>query len=96
VCFCDASGLAVLIGTSRWARLLSGFLRLAGVSPEVSRVLRSTGLDRHLLVFPTVGLAAGPSSTPSTGAGGATQTARRNAVTAVLRVLGPDIRSVTG
>jgi anti-anti-sigma factor len=75
VSFCDANGLAVLLGTSRRARLLGGLLRLAAVPPEVSRVLRSTGLDRHLPVFPTVGLAAGGSSTPS-GTRRATQTAR--------------------
>jgi anti-anti-sigma factor len=34
VSHCDASGLAVLIGTGRRARLLGGFLRLAAVSPR--------------------------------------------------------------
>jgi anti-anti-sigma factor len=77
VSFCDASGLAVLIGTGRRAGLLGGFLRLAAVPPEVSRVLRSTGLDRHLHVFPTVVLAASASNTPSSRTGWATQAARR-------------------
>jgi anti-anti-sigma factor len=54
VTFCDASGLAVLIGTGRRARRLGGFLRLAAVSPQVDRVLDLTGLHRHLPVFPTV------------------------------------------
>ncbi len=54
VTFCDASGLAVLIGTGRRARRLGGFLRLAAVSPQVDRVLYLTGLHRHLPVFPTV------------------------------------------
>ncbi len=54
VTFCDASGLAVLIGTSHRARRLGGFLRLAAVSPPVDRVLDLTGLHRHLAVFPTV------------------------------------------
>ena len=58
VTFCDASGLAVLVGTGRRARLLGGFLRLAAVPPEVSRILRSTGLDRHLIAFPTASAAA--------------------------------------
>ena len=35
---CDASSLAVLIGTSRHARLLGGFLRLAAVSPQARAV----------------------------------------------------------
>ena len=54
VSHCDASGLAVLIGTSRRARLLGGFLRLAAVSPQVDQGLHITGLRRHLGVFPTV------------------------------------------
>jgi anti-anti-sigma factor len=52
VSMCDASGLAVLVGVSRRARRLGGFLRLAAVSPQAGRVLHSTGLDRHLPVSP--------------------------------------------
>ncbi|MDX6332892.1 MAG: hypothetical protein QOG05_232 [Streptosporangiaceae bacterium] len=63
VSFADASGLAVLVGTGRRARLLGGFLRLAAVSPQVNRVLRLTGLHRHLPVFPTVRAAT---TTPGT------------------------------
>ena len=51
---CDASGLAVLLSAGRRATLLGGFLRLAAVSPQVARVLNITGLDRHLVIFPTV------------------------------------------
>jgi anti-sigma B factor antagonist len=54
VTFCDASGLAVLIGVSRRARLLSGVLRLAAPSPPVVTVLRLTGLDRQFEIFATV------------------------------------------
>ena len=54
VSHCDASGLAVLIGTGRRARLLGGFLRLAAVSPQVDQGLHVTGLRQHLGVFPTV------------------------------------------
>ncbi len=50
----DASGLAVLVGSSRHARLLGGSLRLAAPSPEVSRVLSATGMNHHLDIFPTV------------------------------------------
>jgi anti-anti-sigma factor len=61
VSFCDASGLAVLVGTGHLARRLGGFQRLAAVSPEVARVLNLTGLHRHLPVFATVqAAAAGP------------------------------------
>jgi anti-anti-sigma factor len=62
--FCDASGLAVLVGTGRRASLLGGFLRLAAVSPQVDRVLRITGLHRHLGMFPTVHAALGKSHKP--------------------------------
>ena len=54
VTYCDASGLAVLVGTERRARLLGGSLHLAAVPPHVDEVLRITGLDRHLDIFPTV------------------------------------------
>jgi anti-anti-sigma factor len=54
VSHCDASGLAVLIGTGRRARLLGGFLRLAAVSPPVDHELNITGLRPHLGVFATV------------------------------------------
>jgi len=61
VSFCDASGLAVLVGTGRRARLLGGFLRLSAVSPQVAEALRITGLQRNLEVFPTAQAAvAGP------------------------------------
>lgn len=76
VTFCDASGLAVLVGTGRRARLLGGFLRLAAVPPEVSQMLRSTGLDRHLLAFPTVSAAATAPDAPSGRTGGPVQTPR--------------------
>jgi anti-anti-sigma factor len=50
----DASGLAVLVGSGRRARLLGGSLRLAAPSPGVARVLSATGLNQHLDIFPTV------------------------------------------
>ena len=76
VTFCDASGLAVLVGTGRRARLLGGFLRLAAVPPEVSRILRSTGLDRHLIAFPTASAAASAPDAPAGRPGGAVQSPR--------------------
>ena len=57
VTFCDASGLAVLVGTNRRARLLRGVLRLAAPAPAVIETLRITGLDLKLDVFPTVSAA---------------------------------------
>jgi anti-anti-sigma factor len=58
VTYCDASGLAVLVGTGRRARLLGGSLRLAAISPQVEEVLQTTGLLRSLDVFATVRAAA--------------------------------------
>ncbi|MGE5292532.1 MAG: STAS domain-containing protein [Micromonosporaceae bacterium] len=54
VSFCDASGLAVLVGTARRARLLGGLLRLAAPAPAVTAVLRSSGLLSQFDIFPTV------------------------------------------
>jgi len=50
----DASGLAVLVGTQRRARLLGGSLRLAAVKPAVFMAVRAAGLDRVLEIYPTV------------------------------------------
>ena len=49
----DASGLAVLVGTGHRAELLGGFLRLAAPRPPVAELLRTTGLDQKLEIFPT-------------------------------------------
>jgi anti-anti-sigma factor len=49
---CDASGLAVLVGTQRRARLLGIMMRLAAPSLPVTRVLRSTGLYRNFTISP--------------------------------------------
>jgi anti-anti-sigma factor len=57
---CDASGLAVLIGTQRRARLLGIRMRLAAPSLPVARVLRSTGLDRSFTVCPDLRGALAP------------------------------------
>jgi anti-anti-sigma factor len=50
----DASGLAVLMGGGRRARLLGGSLRLAAPSPEVASVLSATGMNQHFDIYPTV------------------------------------------
>jgi anti-anti-sigma factor len=49
---CDISGLAVLIGTERRARLLGSTVRLAAPSLPVADLLRSTGLDRSFTIYP--------------------------------------------
>jgi anti-anti-sigma factor len=55
--FCDASGLAVLVGMSRRAKLHGGVLRLAAPAPPTTEALHTTGLDLHLDIFPTVSAA---------------------------------------
>ena len=67
VIWCDANGLAVLVGAGRRASLLGGFLRLAAVPPQVDRVLHSTGLHRHLSAFPTVQAALASPQVPLHG-----------------------------
>jgi anti-anti-sigma factor len=57
VSFCDASGLAVLVSTSRRATLLDGLLRLVAPSPAVAVALHVSGLLRQFDIFPTVAAA---------------------------------------
>ena len=52
--FCDASGLAVLVGVSRRAALLGGALRLAAPAPVLTELLRLTGLHLRFEIFATV------------------------------------------
>ncbi len=57
VTYCDASGLAVLVGTARRAQLIGGSVRLAAVTAQVDEVLHLTGLYRQLEVCTTVQVA---------------------------------------
>ncbi|MEU5876265.1 STAS domain-containing protein [Spirillospora sp. NPDC047279] len=51
---CDATGLAVLIGTQRRATGAGVTLILAAPTPQITKLLRITRLDRVLTVHPTV------------------------------------------
>jgi anti-anti-sigma factor len=64
VTFCDASGLAVLVGVARRAGLLGGVLRLAAPAPLISTVLRLTGLDSRFEIFAAVPEAIGVPAHP--------------------------------
>jgi len=64
VTFCDASGLAVLVGLSRRAALLGGVLRLAAPAPLMATVLRLTGLYSRFEIFATVSEAIGAPAHP--------------------------------
>jgi anti-anti-sigma factor len=57
---CDPSGLAVLIGTQRRARLLGSVMRLAAPSPPAAKLLRLTGLDRSFTIYPDLSGALAP------------------------------------
>jgi anti-sigma B factor antagonist len=46
VTFCDAAGLAVLVGAYRRAQSLGITVTIAGARPRVTKVLHATGLDR--------------------------------------------------
>jgi anti-anti-sigma factor len=49
---CDSAGLAVLVGAERRARTLGIVMRLAAPSGPVAKLLRLTGLDRALTIYP--------------------------------------------
>jgi anti-anti-sigma factor len=57
VSFCDASGLALLVGARRRARLHGLTLTLAAPRPHVTKLLRITGLDNAFAVHPTLAAA---------------------------------------
>jgi anti-sigma B factor antagonist len=56
--FVDSSGLGVLVGGLKRARLHGGDLRIAGAGEPVRTVLRLTKLDQVLREYPTVDAAA--------------------------------------
>lgn len=51
---CDPSGLAVLVGAQRRAQLRGVTLCLAAPRPQAAKILRITGLDHSLTVYPTL------------------------------------------
>jgi anti-anti-sigma factor len=59
VAHCTTSGLALLIDTQRRAHAFAGSLTLAGPRPQLTRLMRVTGLDQHLTVRPTSTTATG-------------------------------------
>jgi anti-sigma B factor antagonist len=54
VSFCDATGLALLVGAQRRAKLHGLSIVLAGPRRNVSKLLRITGLDRAFTIYPSV------------------------------------------
>lgn len=54
VSYCDSSGLALLVGTQRHASLHGLTLTLAAPRPNLTKILRLTGLDRTFTIQPTL------------------------------------------
>jgi len=57
VSFCDASGLALLVGAQRRAERAGRSVVLAAPRPNVLKLLHVTGLDRAFTVHPTLAAA---------------------------------------
>src|SRR4051794_1741957 len=53
VSFCDASGISMLLGVRRRARLHGLTITLAAPRSNVAKLLRVTGLDRAFTIHPT-------------------------------------------
>jgi anti-anti-sigma factor len=54
VSFCDATGLALLVGVKRRAKLRGLTVLLAGPRRNVSKLLRITGLDHAFATYPSL------------------------------------------
>jgi anti-anti-sigma factor len=54
VSFCDASGLALLVGTQRRANLHGITITLAAPRAHMTKLLRITGLDQAFTIHPTL------------------------------------------
>jgi anti-anti-sigma factor len=54
VSHCDASGLAMLVGIQRRARLRALTVAISAPSREVSELLRTSGLDYAFTTYPTI------------------------------------------
>ena len=54
VSFCDVAGLAMLIGTQRWATARGSTIRLATPRPQMAKLLRITGLDQTFTICATL------------------------------------------
>src|SRR4051794_41894497 len=52
--FCDASGLAMLVRVRRRVVVRGHSVALAGLRPNVSKLLRITGLHRTFVTYPTI------------------------------------------
>jgi anti-sigma B factor antagonist len=60
VTFLDSTGLGLLVGAAKRARSAGGTLRLVCDNARVLRLLRITGLDKTLPLYPDLASAVGP------------------------------------
>ncbi len=56
--FLDSSGLAALVSGLKSTRERSGWLRLAGVTPQVANIFKLSQLERVFAIFPDVASAS--------------------------------------
>lgn len=54
VSFVDSTGLGVLVGVLKRQRAAGGTLRLSGLSNQLAKVIRLTGLDAVFEIYPDV------------------------------------------
>lgn len=59
VSFLDSAGLGALIGAVRRLRQMGGEVTIAAPRPLIARVLHTTGFDRIVSIFASVGAAVG-------------------------------------
>jgi anti-sigma B factor antagonist len=52
--FLDSSGLAALVSGLKTTRERSGWLRLAGITPQAANIFKLSQLDRVFSIFPSV------------------------------------------
>jgi anti-sigma B factor antagonist len=52
--FIDSSGLSVIVSALKQTRETGGFLKLAGLQPDVQSIFKLTMLDRVFEMFPNV------------------------------------------
>lgn len=54
VSYIDSSGLGILVGINKRARMRGGFLRLAALPPDIKHLFEMTKLDKIFDIYPTV------------------------------------------
>lgn len=61
--YADSSGLGTLISCLNAIKTADAEMRLAGANPRIRRIFNLTGVDRLMLLFPTLAAATAGSST---------------------------------